>query len=270
MPLTDPAQTPAVHPTAIVEDGVQLGEGVRIGPYCVVGAGSVLKDGVELRSHVVVEGRTTLGEGTVVHPFTTLGSAPQHLRYEGEDTALVVGANCVIREQVSIHRGTALGGGETVIGANALVMAASHIAHDCHIGENVIVASNCTLGGHVVVGDNVFLGGLAGVHQFCRIGAHAFVGGLAAVHSDVIPFGSAIGNRAKLGGLNLVGLKRAGFSRSTINDIRSGYRDLFNDDVDSFKERVAQVAQRYAHSPEVMMIVEFIGADTSRPILGAR
>lgn len=270
MPLTDPTAEPEIHPTAIVADGADLAPGVRIGPYCVVGERAVLGDGVELKSHVVIEGSTTLGPGTVVYPFTTLGGPPQHLRYEGEDTQLIVGENCVIREQVSIHKGTELGGGKTVIGANSFVMAASHVAHDCIIGEHVIVASNCTLGGHVVVGDHVFLGGLAGVHQFCRVGSYAFVGGAAAVNVDVIPFGSAVGNRAKLGGLNLVGLKRSGFTRSTINDIRSAYRELFTDDVDSFKERVAQVAERYGHSPEVMLIVDFIRADASRPILGAR
>jgi UDP-N-acetylglucosamine acyltransferase len=270
MPLTDPPATPDIHPTAIIEDGARVGEGVRIGPYSIVGAGVTLHDGVELKSHVVVEGATSIGSGTVVYPFTTLGGPPQHLRYSGEDTRLLIGENCVIREQVSIHKGTEIGGGETVLGNGCLVMAASHIAHDCRLGEQVVVASNCTLGGHVVVGDHVFLGGLAGVHQFVRIGSYAFVGGAAAVNIDVIPFGSALGNRAKLGGLNLVGLKRSGFSRSTINDIRSAYRELFTDEVDSFKERVAQVAERYAHCPEVMMIVDFIRADASRPILGAR
>ncbi|WP_092499276.1 acyl-ACP--UDP-N-acetylglucosamine O-acyltransferase [Meinhardsimonia xiamenensis] len=261
---------PVIHPTAIVEPGARLGRAVTVGPYCIVGSGAELEDGVTLRSHVVVEGRTRIGAGTEVWPFTTLGTAPQHLRYEGEDTRLIIGPNCVIREQVSIHKGTEIGGGETVIGAHTMVMAASHIAHDCKIGEHVIVASNCTLGGHVTVGDHVFLGGLAGVHQFCRIGAYAFVGGAAAVNIDVIPFGSAVGNRAKLGGLNLVGMKRAGFSRATINEIRSAYRDLFNDDALSFKDRVAKVAECYGHCPEVMMIVDFIRADADRPVLGAR
>lgn len=269
-PLTTQDATPDIHPTAIVEDGATLSPGVRIGPYCIVGAGVVLGEDVELKSHVVIEGSTSIGAGSIVYPFTTLGMPPQHLRYAGEDTRLVIGRNCLIREQVSIHKGTEIGGGETVIGDNCMVMAASHVAHDCRLGEHVVVASNCTLGGHVVVGDHVFLGGLAGVHQFVRIGSYAFVGGAAAVNIDVIPFGSALGNRAKLGGLNLVGLKRSGFSRSTINDIRSAYRELFTDEIDSFKERVAQVAERYPHSPEVMMIVDFIRADASRPILGAR
>lgn len=270
MPLTRNDADPVIHPSAIVDPAARLAPGVSVGPYSIVGPGVELEEGVTLRSHVVIEGRTRVGAGTVVYPFTTLGGEPQHLRYQGEDTRLTIGPGCVIREQVSIHKGTELGGGETVIGAHSMVMAASHVAHDCRLGEHVVVASNCTLGGHVVVGDHVFLGGLAGVHQFCRVGSYAFVGGAAAVNIDVIPFGSAVGNRAKLGGLNLVGLKRAGFSRSVINDVRSAYRDLFNDDVLSFKDRVEKVAECYGHSPEVMMIVDFIRADANRPVLGAR
>ncbi|MBV0912360.1 acyl-ACP--UDP-N-acetylglucosamine O-acyltransferase [Rhodobacteraceae bacterium ASV31] len=268
--MTETAAQAVIHPTAIVEDGAEIGAGVFVGPFCVVGANVKLADRVELKSHVVLDGHTTIGKDSVVFPFTMLGAAPQHLRYQGEPTELIIGENVIVREQASIHRGTPLGGGKTVIGNHSYVMAASHVAHDCILGEHVIVASNATLGGHVVVGDHVFIGGLAGIHQFCRIGSHAFVGGAAAVNIDVIPFGSALGNRAKLGGLNLVGLKRSGFNRQTINDIRSAYRDLFTDEDDSFKARVERVAERYAHSPQVMMIVDFIRADANRAVLGAR
>ncbi len=270
MSLTETAATAVIHPTAIVEDGAKIGNDVTVGPYSLIGKDVTLADGVELKSHVVLDGHTTIGKNSVIFPFTMLGAAPQHLRYDGEPTELIIGENVIVREQASIHRGTPMGGGKTVIGNHSYVMAASHVAHDCRLGEHVIVASNATLGGHVTVGDHVFIGGLAGVHQFCRIGSFAFVGGAAAVNIDVIPFGSALGNRAKLGGLNLIGLKRSGFDRQTINDIRSAYRDLFTEEEDSFKERVERVADQYGHSPQVMMIVDFIRADASRAVLGAR
>lgn len=267
----DLASLPAViDPSSIVSDKAVIGAGVEIGPFCRVGPDVVLGDGVKLHSHVVIEGPTTLGARCEVYPFTMLGGPPQHNRYKGEPTTLEIGPDCVIREQVSIHRGTAHSGGRTVIGASALVMAQCHIGHDCRIGNNVTFAGNCTLAGHVEVGDFAIIGGVSGIHQFVRIGERAMVGGCAAVPADVVPFGSALGNHARLGGLNLIGLKRSGLDRAAIHTLRAGFHALFQTDDLPFRARVERVAEDYATSVEVMKIVDFIRADAHRPILGGR
>jgi UDP-N-acetylglucosamine acyltransferase len=254
-----------VHPTAQVAPGAALGEGAEVGPYCVLGPGAVLGPRVRLVSHVVIEGVTEIGEDTVVHPFAVLGGAPQHLAHRGEPTRLVIGARNVIREHVTMHTGTVMGGGVTTVGSDGLFMVGSHVAHDCVVGDHVVFANNATLGGHVQLADYVFMGGLSAVHQHSRIGRYAFIGGLAAVTRDVIPFGSVWGNKAQLEGLNLVGLKRRGFSRETINDLRSAYRLLFAPE-GTFQERLDDVARVFANSPEVGEIVDFIRADANRPL----
>jgi UDP-N-acetylglucosamine acyltransferase len=254
-----------VHPTAQVAPGAALGEGVEVGPFCVLGPGAALGPRVRLVSHVVVEGVTEIGEDTVVHPFAVLGGAPQHLVHRGEPTRLVIGRRNVIREHVTMHTGTVMGGGVTTVGSDGLFMVGSHVAHDCVVGDHVVFANNATLGGHVHLADYVFMGGLSAVHQHSRIGRYAFIGGLAAVTRDVIPFGSVWGNKAQLEGLNLVGLKRRGFSRETINDLRSAYRLLFAPE-GTFQERLDDVARVYAGSPEVGEIVDFIRADATRPL----
>ena len=270
MRIDRPARGPMVDPTSIVAPQARLGSGVEIGPFCRVGPDAVLEDGVRLHSHVVIDGHTHIGARTEVYPFTMLGGAPQQLRYKGEPTRLEIGPDCVIREQVSIHRGTAHGGGVTVIGSDAFIMAQVHIGHDCRIGNHVVMAGNCALAGHVSVGDHAIIGGVSGIHQFCRIGERAMVGGCAAVAMDVIPYGSALGNRARLGGLNLTGLKRSGLDRPAIHTLRAAFHDLFLSDAQPFRTRVEQVADRYAASPEVAKIVAFIRAGAHRPILGAR
>lgn len=254
-----------VHSTAIVHDGARVGADVEIGPFCIVGPQSALADGVRLLSHVVIEGLTEVGEGTVVHPFACLGSPPQHLGHKGEPTRLVIGKNNQIREHVTMHTGTVMGGGVTTVGDNGLYMVGSHVAHDCVVGNNVVFANNATLGGHVKMGDYVFMGGLSAVHQHTRVGRYSFIGGLGAVTKDVIPYGSVWGVYAHLEGLNLVGLKRRAFSRETINELRAAYRLLFAPE-GAFQERLEDVAQTYAHSAEVMEIVDFIRADAARPI----
>jgi UDP-N-acetylglucosamine acyltransferase len=254
-----------IHPTAIVEDGAKLGADVEIGPYCLVGRDVTLGDGVRLQSHVVVEGVTDLGESCVVHPFANLGGPPQHSAHRGEPTRLTVGPRNMIREHVTMHTGTAGGRGVTTIGADGLFMAGSHVAHDCIIGNNIVLANGVAIGGHVQMADFVFMGGLAAAHQFTRIGRYSFIGGLAAVTKDVIPFGSVWGNHAHLEGLNLVGLKRRGFPRETVNALRAAYRLLFADE-GTFQERLADVADTYAGSEEVMEIVNFIQADATRPL----
>jgi UDP-N-acetylglucosamine acyltransferase len=256
---------PRLHPTAIVEDGAELGADVEIGPFCVVGPNVTLGDGVRLLSHAVVTGHTTIGERCVLHPFSALGGPPQHSAYKGEETRLTVGSNNIIRENVTMHAGTVGAHGVTLVGSNGMFMANSHIAHDCVVGDNVILANGCQVGGHVEIADFVFLGGLSAVHQFTRIGRYSFAGGVAAVTKDVIPFGSVWGNPAHLEGLNLVGLRRRGFSRETINHLRAAYRLLFADE-GTFQERLSDVAETYASSPEVMEIVSFIQADATRPL----
>ena len=254
-----------LHPTAIVHDGAKLGADVEIGPYSIVGAHVTLGDGVRLQSHVIIEGETEIGEGCVVHPFANLGGPPQHTAHKGELTRLVIGARNMIREHVTMHTGTVSGRGVTVVGSDGLFMAGSHVAHDCIVGNNVVLANCATLGGHVHMADFVFMGGLAAAHQFSRIGRYSFIGGLAAVTKDVIPFGSVWGNHAHLEGLNLVGLRRRGFAREQINELRAAYRLLFADE-GTFQERLADVAETYAASPEVMEIVNFIQADANRPL----
>jgi UDP-N-acetylglucosamine acyltransferase len=254
-----------IHPTALISKGAELGDGVVIGPYCIIGPKVKLHDRVRLLSHVVIDGATEIGSDTVVHPFASLGGPPQHTAYKGEDTQLIIGERNVIREHVTMHTGTMLDHGVTRVGADSLFMTASHVAHDCVVGDHVIMANNATLGGHVKVGDYVFLGGLCAIHQHTRIGRYAFTGGGAIITKDVIPYGSVWGNHAHLEGLNLVGLKRRGFSRQAINDLRATYRLLFAPE-GTFQERLEDAADTYASSPEVREIVEFIRADADRPL----
>lgn len=256
---------PKIHPTAVIHDGARLGADVEVGPYSIVGRDATLGDGVRLLSHVVIGGLTEIGEACVVHPFAYIGGPPQHTAHKGELTRLVVGPRNLIREHVTMHTGTAGGRGVTTVGSDSLFMAGSHVAHDCIVGNNVVLANCATLGGHVHMGDFVFMGGLAAAHQYSRIGRYSFIGGLAAVTKDVIPFGSVWGNHAHLEGLNLVGLRRRGFSREQINELRAAYRLLFADE-GTFQERLADVAETYAASAEVMEIVSFIQADANRPL----
>lgn len=254
-----------IHPTAIIEDGAVLGDGVRIGPYCTLGAEINLADGVVLDSHVVIGGRTTLGPNCRVFPFAALGTAPQDTKYAGEPSELIMGANNIIREHVTMHPGTAGGGMVTRIGNNCLFMVGAHVAHDCKIGDHVILVNGVGLGGHVEVQDHAILGAMSGVHQFVRIGRHAMIGGKSAVESDVIPYGSVLGNRAYLSGLNIIGLKRRGFGREEIHSLRNAYRLLFAQE-GTMQERLADVAAMFADHEQVMEIVAFIQADSSRAL----
>lgn len=254
-----------VHPTAIVASGAELGEGVTIGPYCVVGDKVQVGDRTTLKSHVVLDGITTLGQGGTVFPFAAVGLQPQDLKYRGEESRLVIGENVVIRENATLNPGTEGGGLLTQVGDNCLIMAGAHVAHDCKVGNNVIFANNATLAGHVEVGDSAILGGLSAVHQFVRIGAHAMVGGMTGVENDVIPYGSVTGNRAHLSGLNIIGLKRRGFDRQAIHDLRHAYRLLFAPE-GTLQERLADVAKLFRENAVVMEIVSFIQSDSTRSI----
>lgn len=252
-----------IHPTAIVEDGARLGEGVTVGPFSVVGAEVALGDGVTLASHVVVTGRTTIGARTRIFPFASIGHQPQDLKYKGEPSTLEIGTDCLIREGVTINPGTEGGGMKTVVGNRCAFLANSHVGHDCRVGDNVILSNNVMLAGHVEVGDFAILGGGAAVIQFARVGAHAFLGGMSGLEQDLIPYGMALGNRAHLSGLNIVGLQRRDFSRSQIHDLRRAYRLLFAQE-GTLLERVADVAEEFKDHPTVMEIVAFIKAGGKR------
>lgn len=230
-----------IHPTAIIEEGATLGKDVIIGPYSCVGPEVTLDDHVVVESHVAIAGKTTIGSRTRVYPFASIGHRPQDLKYKGEPSSVVIGRNNVIREHVTIQPGTEGGGMVTRIGDDCLFMVASHIAHDCQIGNNVILANNATLAGHVIVEDHVIIGGLCGIHQFVRIGAHAIIGGMSGVEHDVIPYGVVKGERAFLSGLNLIGLKRRNFKATTIQALREVYRTVFENSENSeqtFADRV--------------------------------
>jgi UDP-N-acetylglucosamine acyltransferase len=255
-----------IHPSAIVASEATIGEGVRIGPWCAIGPEVVIEDGVELVSHVVVDGRTRIGAGAKLWPFATVGLAPQDLKYKGEPTRTEVGARTQVREHVTIHRGTVTGTGVTRVGADCLLMAVVHVAHDCDIGAGVIVANNVVMGGHVSIGDGAVIGGAAALHQFVRIGRGAMVGGVSGVEADVIPFGAVMGNRARLTGLNVIGLKRRGVDKAHLHVVRGAFRKLFFGD-QVFAERVALVRAEFAGEPLVDEILGFIEAPSKRGLI---
>lgn len=256
---------PDIHPTAIVEDGARLGEGVRLGPYCHIGPQVILGEGCELVSHAVVAGHTEIGPRTRIFPFASIGHQPQDLKYRGEPSRLVIGADCIIREGVTINPGTKGGGMETILGDRCALLANSHIGHDCRLGSDIVLSNNVMLAGHVTVGDFAILGGGAAVIQHARVGAHSIVGGMSGLEADLIPFGMAFGNRAHLAGLNLIGLKRRGFSRETIQNLRQAYRRLFAEE-GTLAERLEDVAATFSGDPQVMQIVEFIRAGGERAL----
>jgi len=256
---------PQIHPTAIVAPGAKVADDVVIGPYCLVGEHVSLAAGITLKSHVVVEGRTTIGERTRIFPFASIGHEPQDLKYDGEPSSLEIGSDNTIREHVTMNPGTAGGGMVTRIGDHCLFMVGAHVAHDCQIGDHVILVNNATLGGHVVMEDYAILGGLSAVHQFVRVGRHAMIGGMSGVERDVIPYGQVLGDRARLHGLNIIGMQRRGFSRDDIQGMRSAYNTLFND-AGTLSERVDEVARRFGGIGPVDDLVAFIRADSSRAI----
>ena len=259
----------AIHPTAVVEPGARLGEGVAIGPYCCLGPEVELGKGVTLHSHVVIAGRTQIGAGTTVYPFSSLGHPPQDLKYKGEPSRLLIGYKTTIREHVTVNTGTEGGGMQTRIGDNCLLMAGAHVAHDCVLGDGVVMANQVTLGGHVSLGDGAIIGGLSAVHQFVRIGRNAMIGGMSGIEQDVIPFGLAVGDRASLTGLNLVGLRRRNVSREEIAQLGRAYRELFEGE-GPFTSRVDRLAQRSQESPLLAELCRFLQAPSERAILQPR
>jgi UDP-N-acetylglucosamine acyltransferase len=255
-----------IHPTAIVEPGAKIGDNVFIGPYCCVGQDVELGHNVHLVSHVSLAGKLTVGEGTKIYPFASLGHAPQDLKYHGEPSQTIIGKNTTIREYVTVQSGTEGGLMKTIVGDNCLLMVGSHVAHDCVVGNHVIMANNATLGGHVTVGDFVIIGGLSAVQQFVRIGEHAIIGGMSGVEKDVIPYGMVMGERAFLNGLNLVGLKRRGFSQESIQGLMGLYDHLFDlNSTSPFAERVAQAKEKFSNTETVQTVIHFVESQSKRP-----
>ncbi|NBX52256.1 MAG: acyl-ACP--UDP-N-acetylglucosamine O-acyltransferase [Proteobacteria bacterium] len=254
-----------IHPSAIINESAQIDKNVEIGPFCIIGEGVKINAGTILKSHVVIDGDTTIGKNNTIFPFTTIGVVPQDLKFRGEKSQLVIGDNNMIREHVTIHLGTQDGGMLTQIGSNNLLMVGVHIAHDCKVGNHVILANNATLAGHVEVGDHVVIGGLSAIHQFVRIGNYAMIGGMSGVESDVIPFGLVMGERASLAGLNLVGMKRNNISRDEIHALRNFYKLVFGEKIsENFVERSSKIAQEFPNNSTVKEVVNFINSETSR------
>lgn len=246
-----------IHPTAIIAEGASIGEDVYIGPYCTVGGHVKLGRGTRLHSHVVIEGNTEIGDGCSIYPFASIGLPPQDLKYKDEDTGIRIGARNMIREYVTIHRASVGGDGTTAIGDANFLMAYVHIAHDCKIGSHVIMANAASLSGHVLVEDHAFIGGLVGVHQYTRIGAYAMVGGFSGIGQDIPPYTIASGARAKLFGLNTVGLKRHGFSDETIAELKKAYKILFREK-GTLKEAIKKVQSELPYTDEIKHLIEFI------------
>ena len=260
----------AVHPTAIVEDGARLADSVEVGPYCIVEAGAQLADGVRLLSHVVVHANTEIGARTVVHPHAFLGGPAQIRNASALDARLIIGADNIIRESVTISAGSQRGGGITRVGDRNYFMAYSHAGHDCRIGNDITLSNGAQLAGHVEVGDGVIMGGLAAVQQFARIGQYAFISGLSGVAADVIPYGMGIGLHVRLGGLNLIGLRRRKIPHARIHALRAAFRDIFLGDTCALHDRAKSAAERWTDIPEVEHVTAFILTDAKRPIAPAR
>ena len=259
-----------VHPTALVEQGANLADGVEVGPFCIVRSGAVLKPDVRLASHVVVEGETEIGERTLVYSHAVLGGDAQIRNHDPRGMRLRIGADNVIREAVTISTGSPGGRGITTLGDRCYLMAGCHVGHDCIVGNDVTLSNGVQLAGHVHMGDGVILGGLSAVHQFGRVGRYAFVSGLSGAIADVIPYGAIIGTHGRLCGLNLVGLRRRKVARENIHALRAAYRLIFECDTGTIHENACRAAETWPDVPEVEEVVTFILADAKRPICPAR
>lgn len=255
-----------IHPTAIVAKEAKLSKGVSVGPYTVIGPHVTLKENAKVHSHVVIEGHTTIGAGTEIFPFAVLGGVPQSAHYKGEDSSLEIGEKCLIREHVTIHRGTAHGHMKTTVGNECFIMVGAHIGHDCIVGNHVLMANLATLGGHVTVGDYVNIGGLAAVHQFVRIGSYAMISGKAAVNEDVIPFGMVVGLRAKLESLNIIGMKRCGFEREEIHALRNAFKLLSRKHEGTLESKLGQIQETLGKAQTVRELLRFIKESPERPL----
>lgn len=246
-----------IHETAVIADGAQIGKNCHIGPFCSIGDGVTLGENVRLESHVVVDGITSIGDGTHVFPFVSIGLAPQDLKYAGEPTSTEIGKNNHIREFVTVHRGTVGGGGVTRIGDGNLLMAQAHVAHDCQLGNEIIMANAATLAGHVEIADKASVGAYSGVHQFCRVGYEAFIGGYSVVVKDAMPYAIIQGNHAKCYGLNRLGVKRRGYSKDTIEKLNHAFHLLLSSKLNT-SQAVERIRSEISGSPEVDLLTKFI------------
>ncbi len=246
-----------VHPTAIIAPEAAIGDDCHIGPFCTVGPDVTLGGGVRLDSHVAIDGKTSIGDETHVYPFVSIGFAPQDLKYSGEPTATEIGKRNHIREFVTIHRGTAGGGGVTRIGDNNLLMAQAHVAHDCQLGSDIIMANAATLAGHVEIADRASVGAYSGVHQFCRVGLEAFVGGYSVVVKDAMPYAIIQGNHAKCYGLNRLGMKRRGYSREVIEKLNHAFHLLLSSKLNT-SQALERIAEEITDCAEVDLLSDFI------------
>ncbi len=247
-----------IHPTAIVDPKAQISAGVEVGPYSIIEKDVIIREGTSIGPHVVIRQGTTIGKRCRIFQFSSIGEAPQAVAYKGEETSLILGDDNIIREFVTLHRGTLRGGGKTVIGDRNFFMAYSHVAHDCQIGNQVVMANGATLAGHIIIEDYAVIGGLAAVHQFCRVGAHAFISGLTGVVLDIPPYMLAAGSRAKLFGLNAVGLKRQNFSEETIRALKTAYRIIFRSGL-TLEKAIRKVEESdRSRIPEVEHLLRFI------------
>ena len=253
-----------IHPTSIIDKNAKISKNAKIGPYTLIGPNVEIGDNVEVYSHVNIEGNTKIGDGTKIFPFASIGSQPQDLKYKGEENSLVIGKNNTIREYVTINPGTRGGGGITAIGNNCLFMISSHIAHDCYVGNNVIIANNVPLGGHVTIEDNVVIGGNSAVQQFTRIGKMAMIGGMTGVLYDVIPYGLSTGNRNFLQGINLIGLRRSKFDNKDILGLNEAYKEIFA--TKNLTKNISKLNGVFKENPLVKNVIEFITKDKKRSI----
>jgi UDP-N-acetylglucosamine acyltransferase len=259
------AASAKIHPLSVIEDGAVIGENVVVGPFCHVGPKVVLHDGVELLTHAVVTGRTVIGRGTRIFANAVIGGDPQSLHHDGVETTLTVGENCTFREGVTVNTGTTGGGGKTVIGNNNLFLANSHVAHDCILGNNIVMSNSAMLAGHVIVEDRVILGGVSAVHQFTRLGYQSFIGGMTGVANDVIPYGMVTGIPGTLGGLNVVGMARAGMDKQLIHRVRRAFKQIFETE-GAIRVNAAAIREEYADCAPVLQILDFIAADSDRAL----
>ena len=253
-----------IHNTSVIEKGAKIGKNVKVGPFCYVGSKVQISDDVELISNVHLEGNTNIGKGTKIFPFASIGTVPQDLKYQGEVNSLEIGENNTIREYVTINPGTEGGGRKTIIGNNCLLMISSHIAHDCNIGNDVVIANNVPLGGHVIIEDSVVIGGNSAVQQFTRIGRLAMIGGMTGVLKDVIPFGLSFGNRNYLRGINIIGLKRKKYDNKKIMELDAAFNKIFSSK--NLHENLSKINGEYKENDLVAEVISFISKDKKRPI----
>ncbi len=262
-----------IHPTAIIEESVLLGNNIEVGPYCYISGNVKISDNNKLLSHVIIKGNTIIGENNKFYPFSNIGEIPQDLKFKNEISKTVIGNNNQIRENVTIHSGTELGNkfhdlyNITKIGDNNLLMVGSHIAHDCIVGDNNILANNATLAGHVSIANNIIIGGLSAIQQFVRIGEFAIIGGMSGIDNDVIPYAMVIGERANIAGVNIIGLKRNNFSKDNIKNIKNAFNDIFANNDNNIIDKIENLSKLYPNDPHITKIIKFIKTSNNKALL---